>query len=83
MTSRRASKPNSKPPKRAGATAAPSGVIDSARVDPDRDRVMAYIRALVAAGLAQWHALDDGTVRFRLCTGETYLLKTTAMTRIA
>jgi len=83
MNSRRASKPNSKPAKRVGATAEPSGVTDTARVNPERDRVMACFWALVADGLAEWRALDDGTVRLRLSTGESYLLETTSMTRIA
>ncbi len=43
----------------------------------------AHFRALVADGLAEWHPLDDGTVRLSLNTGEIYFLKETAITRIA
>lgn len=83
MTPRRASKPKNKRAKRVRAIARPSEVAGSARIDPDKVRVMAYFRGLVADGLAEWHKLDDGTVRLSLTTGEIYLLKETAITRIA
>ena len=57
--------------------------VDGARVDPDKILVMTYFRGLVADGLAQWHTLDDGTVRLSLNRGEIYLLKETAIIRIA
>jgi hypothetical protein len=44
---------------------------------------MAHFRGLVADGMAEWRTLDDGTIRFSLNTGETYLLKTMTITRIA
>jgi len=55
------------------------------RVEADSDKalVMAHFRGLVADGLAEWRTLDDGTIRFSLNTGETYLLKTLTITRIA
>jgi hypothetical protein len=55
------------------------------RVEADSDKalVMAHLRGLVADGLAEWWTLDDGTIRFSLNTGETYLLKTMTVTRIA
>lgn len=46
-------------------------------------KVMAHFRKLVANGFAEWQALDNGTVRVRLTTGETYLLEHTTITRIA
>jgi hypothetical protein len=44
---------------------------------------MAHFRGLVVDGLAEWRTLDDGTIRFSLNTGETYLLEKTTITRIA
>jgi hypothetical protein len=82
MTPRRALKPKNKRAKRVQAVATPTGVTDGVRLDPDKARVVAYFRGLVADGLAQWHPLDDGTVRLSLNTGEIYLLKETAITRI-
>lgn len=55
------------------------------RVEADSDKalVMADLRGLVADGLAEWRTLDDGANRFSLNTGETYLLKTMTIARIA
>ncbi|OAF08486.1 hypothetical protein [Bradyrhizobium neotropicale] len=82
MTPRRALKPKNKRAKRVRTAAKPIEVAGSVQHDPDKARVVAYFRGLVADGLAQWHALDDGTVRLSLNTGEIYLLKETAITRI-
>ncbi|MGY3584832.1 hypothetical protein ACVIGB_006109 [Bradyrhizobium sp. USDA 4341] len=51
--------------------------------DLARVKVMAHFRKLVADGFAEWRTLDDGTIRLRLATGETYLLEQTTITRIA
>ena len=51
--------------------------------DSDKALVMAHFRGLVADGSAEWRTLDDGTIRLSLNTGETYLLKTMTITRIA
>jgi len=83
MAPPRALKRKTKRAKRIRANSGSSEAIDGAQVDPDKIRVMTYFRSLVADGLAQWHTLDDGTVRLSLNTGEIYLLKETAITRIS
>jgi hypothetical protein len=83
MTPRRGLKPKSKRAKRIGVTGKPSEAAASAQIDPDKARVMAYFRSLVANDLAQWQMLHDGTIRLSLNTGEIYLLHETAITRIA
>jgi hypothetical protein len=83
MTPRRALKLKNKRAKRVRLAGRPYGAADRSQVDPDKARVMAYFRSLVADGLAQWHTLDDGTVRLSLSTGEIYLLKETIITRLA
>ena len=45
--------------------------------------VMRHFRKLVADGFAEWQTLDDGIIRLRLITGETYLLEPDTVTRIA
>ena len=57
-------------------------IVNSARTDPAKARVMGYFRELVADGLANWQALENGTIQLRLNTGETYLLDKTTITRI-
>jgi len=83
MTARRALKPKNKRAKRARTVVKSTEVADSIHLDPEKARVMAHLRALVADGLAEWHPLDDGTVRLSLNTGEIYLLREAAITRIA
>jgi hypothetical protein len=51
--------------------------------DPAKVKVMGHLRKLVADGFAEWQTLDDGTIRLRLITGETYLLEQATITRIA
>lgn len=48
-----------------------------------KDFVMAYLRQLAVGGYAEWHVLENGDIRLRLLTGETYLLAETAVIRIA
>jgi hypothetical protein len=60
-----------------------AALANDVEVDPAKAHVMAHFRGLVADGLAEWRALDDGTIRFSLNTGETYLLEKTTITRIA
>jgi hypothetical protein len=50
--------------------------------DPAKVKVMTHFRKLVADGFAEWQTLDNGTIRLRLKTGETYLLEQTTITRI-
>ncbi|MEN3346574.1 MAG: hypothetical protein V7632_209 [Bradyrhizobium sp.] len=54
-----------------------------AESDLAKVRVMAHFGSLVAHGFAEWQRLDDGTIRLRLATGETYLLEQATITRIA
>jgi hypothetical protein len=82
MTPRRALKPKNKPAKRI-RTSKLSEAAESVQIDPDKARVMAYFRSLVANDLARWQMLHDGTIRLSLNTGEIYLLNETAITRIA
>ena len=51
--------------------------------DPAKVTVMGHFRELVADGFAEWQTLDDGTIRLRPITGETYLLEPATITRIA
>jgi hypothetical protein len=51
--------------------------------DPAKTLVMAHLRRLVSGGLAEWHMLENGDIRLRLLTGETYLLRKTTVIRIA
>ena len=51
--------------------------------DPAKVKVMGHFRELVADGFAEWQTLDDGTIRLRPITGETYLLEPATITRIA
>jgi hypothetical protein len=51
--------------------------------DPAKVKVMGHFRGLVADGFAEWQTLDDGTIRLRPITGETYLLEPDTITRIA
>jgi hypothetical protein len=69
--------------KRVRAQATPAALVNGVEVDPAKAHVMANFRGLVADGLAEWRTLDDGTIRFSLNTGETYLLEKTTITRIA
>jgi hypothetical protein len=62
--------------------AAPAPNLNLSQLDPDKLRVMAYFRKLVADGLAEWQRSEDGTVRLRLNTGETYLLEKATITRV-
>ena len=56
---------------------------DAVAADRAKAHVMAYFRELVAGGFAEWHTLEDGTIRLRLNTGDVYLLKKAAIRRIA
>jgi hypothetical protein len=82
MTARSALKAKKKHGKRARAGAKPAP-LNGVDVDAAKAHVMAHFRGLVADGLAEWQALDDGTIRLSLNTGEIYLLKKTDVTRVA
>ena len=51
--------------------------------DPAKARVMTYLRRLVVEGFAEWQIIENGDIRFRFHTGETYLLAKTMIIRIA
>ena len=53
------------------------------RHDPAKTLVMTHLRRLVSDGLAEWHMLENGDIRLRLLTGQTYLLRKTTVIRIA
>jgi hypothetical protein len=71
-----------KPVRRTRKKPAPAANFDLTQLDPDKLRVMAYFGKLVADGLAEWRRSEDGTVRLRLNTGETYLLEKATITRV-
>jgi hypothetical protein len=50
--------------------------------DPAKALVMNYIRQLVADGLAQWTVQDNGDLRLRFHTGETFLLTGNLIIRV-
>ena len=83
MTASCALKAKKKDEKRVRAQATSAALVDGVEPDPAKAHVMAHFRGLVADGLAEWWTLDDGTIRFSLNTGETYLLEKTTITRIA
>jgi hypothetical protein len=58
-------------------------IADFAQTDSAKARMMAYFRELVAGGYAEWQMLENGTIRLRFKTGETYLLEKTTITRTA
>jgi hypothetical protein len=54
------------------------------RSDPDaKTLVLTYLHQFVASGHAEWHVLENGNIRLRMLTGETYLLAKTTVIRIA
>jgi hypothetical protein len=68
----------------ARGTDAPSDAIARLMHDnPAKALVMTHLRRLVSGGAAEWHMLETGDIRFRLLTGETYLLSKTTVIRIA
>ena len=58
-------------------------LVDATHADPAKARVMSYFRELVDDGLADWLALEDGTIRLHLNTGEIYILDQAKVTRAA
>jgi hypothetical protein len=75
--------PNKRQDRAAHVEAAPDAMAALMPSDPAKVEVMGHLRKLVAAGFAEWQTPDDGTIRLRLVTGETYLLESTTITRIA
>ncbi|WP_043159957.1 hypothetical protein [Bradyrhizobium sp. Ai1a-2] len=61
----------------------PDAIAGLVHTDPAKARVMAYFRRLVADGYAEWQMLENGDIRLRFRTGETYLLASTTIIRIA
>jgi hypothetical protein len=51
--------------------------------DSTKALVMAHMGQLVGEGYAEWDMLDNGDIRLRFHTGETFLLAKTMIIRIA
>ncbi len=60
----------------------PAGPVSS-HMDSDKKKVMKCLCRLVAKDYASWRKLRNGTVWFRMHSGETYLLEETLIRRIA
>jgi hypothetical protein len=75
--------PNKRLDKRERVEATSDAIAALVQPDPAKVKVMGHLRKLVADGFAEWQKLDDGTIRLRLITGETYLLEQATITRIA
>ena len=75
--------PNKRLDKRECVEATSDAIAALVQSDPAKVKVMGHLRKLVADGFAEWQKLDDGTIRLRLITGETYLLEQVTITRIA
>ena len=75
--------PNKRLDRRVRVEAMSDAIAALMQSDPAKVKVMGHFRELVADGFAEWQTLDDGTIRLRPITGETYLLEPAAITRIA
>jgi predicted ATP-binding protein involved in virulence len=75
--------PNKRLDKRVRVDATSDAIAGLMHSDPAKVKVMRHFRKLVADGFAEWQTLDDGIIRLRLITGETYLLEPATVTRIA
>ena len=75
--------PNKRLDRRVRVGVTPDATAVLMQSDPAKVAVMGHLRKLVAGGFAEWQKLDDGTIRLRLVTGETYLLEPATVTRIA
>jgi hypothetical protein len=61
----------------------PDAIAGLVHADPAKARVMTYFHRLVADGHAEWRMLENGDIRLRFRSGETYLLAKTTIIRIA
>jgi len=65
----------------------PNATVDAVAPDTDattaKALVLAYARRLAADGHAESRLLENGDVRLRFRSGETFLLADTSITRIA
>lgn len=52
------------------------------RVDPTKALVIKYFEWLVACGLADWDACENGDMHLRFHTGETFRLAETCVVRL-
>jgi hypothetical protein len=66
-----------------GTDATPDAFARLVYHDPAKTLVMTYLRRLISGGVAEWHMLENGDIRLRLLTGQTYLLGKTTVIRIA
>jgi hypothetical protein len=69
--------------KRRGTKATPDAIAGLIHADTAKALVMAYISRFVARGYAEWDLLENGDVKLRCHTGETFLLAETIIVRIA
>ena len=65
-----------------GTKAMPNTIARLLRADSATTLVMKYIGQLVADGFAEWEMLDNGDIRLRFNTGETFLLMETVIIRL-
>jgi hypothetical protein len=70
-------------PKVGGPKTPARAVAGGFQVNPAKALVMSYVSQLVADGYADWDMLENGVVRLRCRTGETFLLGETTIIRIA
>lgn len=66
-----------------GTEATPGAIADPIYADTAKALVMTYIGQLVARGYAEWDTLENGDVKLRCRTGETFLLTEEVIVRVA
>ena len=66
-----------------GTDAASDAIAGVFHADPAKALVMSYVRRLVVDGYAEWDMLENGDIRLRFQTGETFLLARAMIIRIA
>jgi hypothetical protein len=66
-----------------GAEAMPDAIASIIHAHTAKAIVMSYVGQLVADGYAEWDMLENGDIRLRCRTGETFLLAETVIVRIA
>jgi hypothetical protein len=66
-----------------GSDAAGIAIASLIHTDPMKALVMKYIGQLVAAGHAEWEMRENGSVRLRCRTGETFLREEATIVRVA
>lgn len=69
--------------KRCGTEDTSDAVAGFAPADPTKTFVLNSLRKLVSDGYAEWQLRENGDIRIRFHSGETFLLAETTITRIA